>query len=354
MLKEMGIALGTEARLNEVDIWLAPGMNIHRNPLCGRNFEYFSEDPLIAGKMAAAITKGVQSQGVGVTLKHFAANDKEVNRTNSDSRMSERALREIYLKGFEIAVKEASPWCIMSSYNLINGTETAESYDLLTNILHGEWGYKGMVMTDWGNNTTAYKEAKAGNDVKMSTGNSANIMSALSTGLLTRAELERNIKYVLNMIMKTNVFKDKVLHPAFFKISQKENTRIKAVDYAWTSVSIGEETCNDSDGGTNPTYTNANEWLSYNINVQRAGVYNFYPRVAVNAANAAFDIYVDNERVGSVVQTKATGGWQNWVTGSPVEISLPEGQHTIKLQFTVSGMNINWFEFEFLHGIAEE
>ncbi|MFL0267734.1 glycoside hydrolase family 3 C-terminal domain-containing protein [Candidatus Clostridium radicumherbarum] len=354
LIQQMGIAVGTEARLNKVDIWLAPGMDIHRNPLCGRNFEYFSEDPLISGKMAAAITKGVQSQGVGVTLKHFAANEKEANRTNSDSRISERALREIYLKGFEIAVKEASPWCIMSSYNLINGTETAESYDLLTNILHGEWGYKGMVMTDWGNNSTAYKEAKAGNDVKMSSGNSSNIMSALSTGLITRAELERNIKNVLNMIMKTNVFKDKVLHPTVFKISQKENTRIKAVDHAWTSVSIGEETCNDSDGGTNPTYTNTNEWMSFNVNVQRVGVYNFYPRVAVNAANAAFDIYVDDARVGSVVQKTATGGWQNWVTASPVQITLPEGQHTIKLQFTVSGMNINWFEFEFLHGVAEE
>ncbi|MFL0266561.1 glycoside hydrolase family 3 protein [Candidatus Clostridium radicumherbarum] len=144
LIKQMGIAVGTEAKLNKVDIWLAPGMNIHRNPLCGRNFEYFSEDPLIAGKMAAALTKGVQSQGVGVTLKHFAGNNKEVNRSSSDSRITERALREIYLKGFEIAVKEVSPWCIMSSYNLINGTETAESYDLLTNILHGEW-----VIREW-------------------------------------------------------------------------------------------------------------------------------------------------------------------------------------------------------------
>jgi beta-glucosidase-like glycosyl hydrolase len=348
LIKEMGIAVGTEAKLNNVDIWLAPGLNIHRNPLCGRNFEYFSEDPLIAGKMAAAITKGVQSQGVGVTLKHFAANDKEVNRSNSDSRISERALREIYLKGFEIAVKEASPWCIMSSYNLINGTETAESHDLLTNILRGEWGYKGMVMTDWGNNTTAYKEVKAGNDVKMSTGNSANIMNALATGAVTRAELERNIKDVFNMIMKTNVFKNNVLHPAVYKISQKENSRIKAVDHAWTSSEIGAEACQDSDGGTNPTYTNANEWLSYNINVQRGGIYNFYPRLACNTANAAFDIYVDNELAGSVVQKTSTGGWQSWTTASPAQIKLPEGQHTLRLQFTASGMNINWFEFEFV------
>lgn len=353
LLKEMGTAVGIEAKLNNVDIWLAPGMNLHRNPLCGRNFEYFSEDPLIAGKMASAITKGVQSKGVAVTLKHFAANNKEVNRTNSDSRISERALRELYLKGFEIAVKESSPWCIMSSYNLINGTETAESYDLLTNILRREWGYKGMVMTDWGNNSTAYKEVKAGNDVKMSTGNSANIMSALASGIVTRAELERNIKSVLSMIMKTNVFKDKVLHPTFYKISQKENTRIKAVDHAWTSNAIGAETCKDTNGGTNTTNTNANEWLSYNINVQRGGIYNFYPRISCNAANAAFDIYVDNELAGSFVQKTATGGWQNWVTAAPVEIKLPEGQHTLKIIFTATGMNVNWFEFEFLRGLTD-
>lgn len=348
LIRDMGVAVGTEAKLNNVDIWLAPGMNIHRNPLCGRNFEYYSEDPLIAGKMAAAITKGVQSQKVGVTLKHFAANDKEVNRSNSDSRISERALREIYLKGFEIAVKESAPWCIMSSYNLINGTETAESQDLLTNILRGEWGYKGIVMTDWGNNSIDYKEVKAGNDVKMPTGNSANIMNALATGVVTRGELERNIKSVLNMIMKTNVFRDKVLHPTVYKISQKENTRIKAADHAWSSSEIGAETCEDIGGGINPTYTNKDEWLSYNINVQRSGTYNFYPRVACVAVNAAFDIYVDNELAGSLVQKTSTGGWQSWATASPVQIKLPEGQHTLKLKFTASGMNINWFEFEFV------
>jgi beta-glucosidase-like glycosyl hydrolase len=350
LVKEMGEAVGKEAQLNNVDLWLAPAMNIHRNPLNGRNFEYFSEDPLVTGKMAAALTSGVQSQGVGVTLKHFAANNKEVNRNSSDSRISERALREIYLKGFEIAVKESSPYAIMSSYNLINGRETSESTDLLTNILRGEWGYQGMVMTDWGNNSTHYLEAKAGNDVKMPSGNSTNLMSALASGALTRQELERNIKNVLKMIMKTNVFKNKVLHPTIYKLSQNENTRIKAMDFAWSSNAIGAEATKDTDGGANPTNTNQNEWLSYNINVERSGVYNFYPRVAVNTANAAFNIYVDNELVGTVIQDKATGGWQNWVTGTPVELKLPEGQHTLKLQFTASGMNLNWFEFEFLHG----
>ncbi|MBM7653187.1 beta-glucosidase [Neobacillus cucumis] len=231
LVKQMGEAVGKEAQLNNVDLWLAPAMNIHRNPLNGRNFEYFSEDPLITGKMSSAITSGVQLEGVGVTIKHFAANNKEVNRNSSDSRMSERALREIYLKGFEIAVKEAQPWAVMSSYNLINGKETSESKDLLTDILRSEWGYKGMVMTDWGNNSTHYKEAKTGNDVKMPSGNTANLLSALASGDLTRQELERNIKNVLNMVMKTQVFKKRVLHPMVTKISQKENTRVKAMDF---------------------------------------------------------------------------------------------------------------------------
>ena len=167
-----------EAHDNGIDIWLAPGMNIHRDPLCGRNFEYYSEDPLITGKMAAAITEGCQSEGVSITLKHFTTNNKETNRNSSDSRVSERALREIYLKGFEIAVKEAQPWSIMTSYNFLNGIETSENKDLLTNITRGEWGYEGIFMTDWGNNSNHAREVLAGNDVKMPSGSPATLKAA--------------------------------------------------------------------------------------------------------------------------------------------------------------------------------
>ena len=196
-----------EARKIGCSFWLAPGMNIHRNPLCGRNFEYYSENPFLTGKMAAAISKGVQSKRVSITLKHFIANNKEFNRNGdddsishlaSDSRMAERVLREIYLKGFEIAVKEGNPWSIMTSYNRINSMKTAESYDLLTEILRNEWNYEGLVMTDWGTNSFNDIEAHAGNSVKMpNNGNSGTktILDGLLAGTVTRDDLKRNISY---------------------------------------------------------------------------------------------------------------------------------------------------------------
>ncbi len=202
LIEKVGAAGGAELRENNLGVWLAPALNIHRDPLCGRNFEYYSEDPLIAGKCAAAATKGIQSQKVAVSIKHFACNNKEANRFASDSRLSERALREIYLKGFEICVKEADPYTLMSSYNLINGLHTSESYELLTGILREEWGFKGMVVTDWGVKNRPVIEIKAGNDMKMHCGYPDELLEAVHKGELSRDELEICVKRILAMFTK--------------------------------------------------------------------------------------------------------------------------------------------------------
>lgn len=200
--REVGIAAAKEAKENNIMVWLAPGVNIHRNPLCGRNFEYYSEDPLLAGKQAAAMIRGVQSEHIAATPKHFALNDKETNRYGSDSRASERAIREIYLKQFEILVKEAHPWAIMSSYNIINGHRASENRDLLTGILRKEWGFDGMVTTDWWTLGEHYKEAAAGNDLKMPTGFPERLLSAVEKGVLSREDMETDAKHILGLILK--------------------------------------------------------------------------------------------------------------------------------------------------------
>lgn len=167
IVEEVGKAGALEAKENNLAIWLTPALNIHRSPLCGRNFEYFSEDPYVSGKMAAAMVRGIQSQGIVATPKHFACNNKETNRHLSDSIVSERALREIYIKGFEICVKEANPKLVMTSYNVINGVRAAENAELITGILRREWGYKGLVTTDWWTVTDRDAEVRAGNDIRM-------------------------------------------------------------------------------------------------------------------------------------------------------------------------------------------
>ena len=208
LVEHMTSAMGNEVLEYGADVLLAPAMNIHRNPLCGRNFEYFSEDPVLAGKIGAAYVRGIQSNGVGTSVKHFAANDQETNRMENDSRVDTRALREIYLKGFEITVKEAHPWTIMSSYNKLDGEYTQQSYNLLTKILRDEWGFDGIVMTDWGNKEGTVKAVAAGNDLMMpgSTVEVQRIVDAVKSGELSEADLDRNVRNMLKFIVKTPRF----------------------------------------------------------------------------------------------------------------------------------------------------
>lgn len=213
-----------------VSWWLAPGMNIHRNPLCGRNFEYYSEDPVVSGRIAAAITLGVQSMlGVGTTIKHFACNNQEDNRMGSDSIVSERALREIYLRGFEIAVKTSQPMVIMTSYNLINGVHTANSHDLCIEAARKEWDFKGIIMTDWittskRGGSSAWKCIAAGNDLIMpgTYDDRDSILNALHDGALGRNDLEDCVKRLLTVIFQTSAYEDAVSYgEQFFGCSQK-------------------------------------------------------------------------------------------------------------------------------------
>lgn len=220
LMEAMGETIGREAQANDVSVVLGPAVNIKRSPLCGRNFEYYSEDPLLAGMMAAAMTLGVQKvPGCGTTIKHFACNNQEDNRMGSDSILSERALREIYLKGFEIAAKDAQPMSIMTSYNLINGVHAANCYDTCTKAARDEWGFAGAIMTDWTTTNvqiqgecTAAGCMRAGNDMVMPglPEDHENIKKELADGTLTMAELKRCIYNTVNIVLQSNMYEGAV------------------------------------------------------------------------------------------------------------------------------------------------
>ena len=346
-------AFAKECAFYDIDIILAPGMNIHRDPLCGRNFEYYSEDPLLTGKIGASFTNGFQSEGVGVSVKHFATNNREQNRMNLDSRVSERALREIYLRGFEIVVKEADPYTIMSSYNLLNGTKVGENYELLTGILRNEWGYQGLLFTDYANNSKNVAEILAGNDLKMLNSKPDEVKAALADGVLTREHLKTSAERVINTILKSNSFKTKILNPAVTEIT--DGARLKAGDDIIWAQNARWQATNDEDGGLHLSHIDSNVYTEYEINAENSGIYSLNARIASIAGNGSFRMLVDGTQVASF-SAVSTGAYTNWTTIAASEsepVYLEKGRHTLRLEFDAAGFNLNWIEFNALAAVNE-
>ena len=341
LMKAVGQEIAAEATKYNVDIWLAPGVNIHRNPLCGRNFEYYSEDPYLSGTIAAALINGVQGEGIGVMIKHFVGNEKETNRGYSDSRVSERALREIYLRPFEIAVKTASPWAIMSSYNKVNGMETAENPSLLTNILRGEWKYDGIVSSDWWNDSVQYKELLAGQSLKMKSGDEAGLIGAYKSGILTREVIESHVQRVLELVMKSKAA-DRVTEQAAISVSGDTNTVFLSIDSTWKSSEIGMEECKDKNGTYNTTNTYGGQWMVFVIDVKESGKYKVELRIASNDGSGTINFLVDGKNAGTFRNSTKTGDWQKWAeSNGRLTLNLTEGVHQLRLNFTGGSFNIN-------------
>ena len=356
-MEQMGYALGSEMQFSGPDLYLAPGMNIHRDPRCGRNFEYFSEDPVLCGKTAAAEARGVHAAGGNVTLKHYSHNNEEAGRSNNNSVCSERASREIYLKHFEIAVKEGfapnngrGVMEIMSSYNRLNGTETAERRDLIFNIPRTEWGFNGLVMTDWGNNSTVANELNAGNNVKMSSGaiNANQIGNTVSL-----ARIRENTEAIMNADMASKQFQ-RMLQVK--DISGIVN-RIDASRYNDFEGIVRPHvlTAND-DGVTEAAYRTggdssnsgmpANSSVSYFLDVARGGNYHFkIRRSGTSTSTSTFSIQLDGVTVGTLPATSSTSV-TTFSTQNGPDLNLSAGEHILKFTATGAGGALNWFELE--------
>ena len=343
LVRQVGQAMGNEVHEYGVDIILGPALNIHRNPLAGRNFEYFSEDPLIAGEMAAAMVKGIQSDDVGTSIKHFVANNAETNRNTLNTFISQRALREIYLDAFKIPVETAQPWTVMSSYNLLNDVYTSESEGLITEVLRNDWGFQGFVMTDWGGGTDPIAQMKAGNDLLMP-GNESQaqaIIAAVRDGSLDESILDRNVEKILNIILKSPTFKGYQYSNKPDLEAHAQITRQAATDgmvllsnvnstlpFAGTIKNIaafGNTSYNIITGGTGSGDVNE----AYNVSLVE-GLENSGYTVNQDLINR-YDSYIDQQRANQPAQQ---GG--GMMRGAP---PIPEMAVTVSLANSMAASN---------------
>lgn len=350
LIEELYTMEGQELVRNQIDALLGPGLNIHRSPLNGRNFEYFSEDPLITGKFAAAIVRGIMTGGSNATLKHFACNNQEKARSFVDAAVSERALREIYLKGFEIAVKEGKANCIMTSYNPINGHWAASNYDLNTTILRKEWGFNGIVMTDWWakmNDVESGGEAsikntqsmvRSQNDLYMVVNNNGaeinstgdNTMASLQDGSLTIGELQLSAMNICKFLMKSPVFFRKQMIENKIKKFAKKDTTDKNLIYQLPENSRVKPSAEEAIG----------------IEVKEAGIYQMIVNIMspeTNLAQTTCRVLLNDELM-STVQTNGTDG--NWITQKLVKVELEQGFYELSLDFVKPGMQFEWIELK--------
>lgn len=370
--QKIGKAMGEECAAHNIDVLLAPALNLHRDPLCGRNFEYFSEDPILSGKSAAAIVKGIQSCGVAATVKHFICNNQERFRIFSNSVVSERALRELYLKGFEIVVKEAKPACLMTSYNMINHIRSSSNYGLLSGILRQEWGYKGAVMTDWRTDSHLFEEIKAGNNIKMPYGYPDEIQQAVMYASLHNLDVEElrdSVRYILKLILKSRRFKNADFGP-LHAVAPSGKTVIPAVQLRCVSHTFaGIEPCSDEGGGQNlrrlEKDMRGNDcFVSYGLSVKETGVYAFSARFAAEDASSFMEVFVDGERSGvlpGLLQEKTSKEWDEddpkdphlpkiWVTSEKLQLLLSAGEHELRICIRTPKprrtMSIHYLQFE--------
>ena len=341
LLEKIGAAIAEEAKACDVQMWLAPAVNIHRDPLCGANFEYYSEDPFLSGMMAAAMINGVQENGVAAALKHFVGNEKETNRMKSDSRMSERALREIYLEPFRIAIEESDPWMLMASYNLVNGVKTSASYDLLNGIVRKEWGYEGVICTDRYDSTTLPNALIAGVDLTLPHADRNTALQALADGILTRALIEEHAARVISLLLKTGKRIDGAVD-----LNSTGASVLKSVDFIAKSSGITVEDCADEGIDKNTGGNSKDQYLEFYVNSKKDLTYDVAVRVASVEGLGAFDIYIDGKKQASFDNSTVTGAWQVWADAEGgFKLTVPKGNHTMKIVFTENGLNFSKLTF---------